>query len=151
MTNDKPVLDELKQLEERKRKIQLAKSLNKIKDMAKEILENKYMTDKIMEQLGVDSKEAKAIIDWINNLPGVKLDDEDKKKLDDEIKKDLKERFQEAEKEVEKHWFPAYPNVNTMNLSGTTTYPADILTITSDNTNGTYQICSDTVSGIRVL
>src|SRR3990167_1105823 len=101
----KTLLDDLKKMEEAKKKRILAKILNQIKEDAEEIIRLKLSYDIYMEELGVSQKEAKSIIDWINSL--IKISDNDKEELKEEIRDELKEENKKIEKKIEDSpmWF----------------------------------------------
>lgn len=95
------VLDDLKKIEEQKKKKLLVKSLNKLKEKAKEVLTLKEETNVILNSLWLSTKEQKQIIDWINSLDDVQLSDNDKKEIADEIKEDMKEDKETIAKKTE--------------------------------------------------
>uniref|UniRef100_A0A6M3LQU2 Uncharacterized protein n=1 Tax=viral metagenome TaxID=1070528 RepID=A0A6M3LQU2_9ZZZZ len=134
MNEEKTLLDDLKKLEETKRKKLLAKILNQIKEDAQEILHLKLSFDIYMEELGVDKKEAKSIIDWINSL--VKVTDKDEKDLREEIRTELKEEKKKVDKKIEDSPY-IYPyNTTLADCGSNATWIGGTTTLTSaGNTN----------------
>ena len=92
------LLDDMKKLEEAKKKRVLAKILTTIKQDAENILRLKVAFDMYMEELGVEKKEAKRIIDWINSL--IKVSEKEKEELRETVRNELKEEKEEAEKKI---------------------------------------------------
>ena len=97
--DDKSVsaLDGLKKIEEKRQKAILAKMLNQLKEDAKTILKLKKKTELRLQHFDFSEKDAKGIIDWINNLPAVKLTKYD----EEELKSDIKNEFYRAESTVD--------------------------------------------------
>jgi len=95
----KTILDDLKKIEETKKKRVLAKILKTIKDDAKEVLITKYTYGLYMEELGIDKKEAKSIIDWINTL--VEITPEDEKELKELVRSEIRDAGKQVEKKIE--------------------------------------------------
>lgn len=91
-----------------------------------------------MEELGVDKKEAKRIIDWINSL--VKVTEKDEKDLREEIREELKEEKKKVEKKLEDSPY-IFPNNNLNYVDGSTTTFTTAGT-TGAMTNAVY--CSNT-------
>lgn len=114
--------DHLKKIEEVKKKQLMAKILTKIKELAKDIQENKELCNLYLDEISTDEKEKKQIIDWINNLSDVKPDDERMAELRDKAKGKFKEDKKTIEREVEtKYWPNAQTFANVATLGGTYT------------------------------
>ena len=96
---DKTPLEQLKAIEKRQKEILLNKSLKRIKELARLVLEAKERVDHIMGILWLDAKDSKGIIDWVNSLPDVQLTDDDKKDLLEEEKEKMRSKKKEIEKE----------------------------------------------------
>lgn len=106
MENDKEqpksTFDQIKKIEELKKKQLIAKILTTIRELSKQVLENKELCVLYLQEIENDETEQKRIIDWINNLPDVALDEDKKKELKDKVKQNLKERKKEVQEKIEK-------------------------------------------------
>ena len=101
---NKSVLDDLKKIEEQKKKNLLIKSLNKLKEKAREVMTIKEETNAILNNLWLSTKEQKQIIDWINSLDDVQLSNDDRKEIADEMKEEMKEEKEVINKKTEEIW-----------------------------------------------
>ena len=85
MEKDKDnIVNELKKIEAANKKALLIKVLEILKDYAKIVLINKTKTKELLNYMDLSEKDKKSIIDWINNLPNVKLSKDDIKGIKEE-------------------------------------------------------------------
>ncbi|MBW2968552.1 hypothetical protein KY314_00330 [Candidatus Woesearchaeota archaeon] len=98
----KDVLEEIKKLEELKRKAILLQLISNVKKYAKEILVLKKTCEVILTEADIEEKDIKRIIDFLNNLPDVQLSKEDIKEIREKIKKDIKEKKKKITEKTEK-------------------------------------------------
>lgn len=117
-------LDTLKKIDKKEKVEKLKKLMKKLKSLQKEINISKYECEKLIEQAGFDEKNAKRIIDWIGELPDVKLDTFDKKKVKEKIEK-KEEKTESLNHDV------SYASLNGM--FSTTTDPDIYLTNYNDS------------------
>lgn len=96
------ILDEIKIAEKMIKRAMLLKTIGKLKKIAREILEAKEESNALLEAIGIDSKDAKRIIDFVNNLPEVRLTEKDKQKIVDEIQHDTEKGKKEVRDALEK-------------------------------------------------
>jgi hypothetical protein len=127
-------LDALKKIDKKEKMEKLKKLMKKLKSLQKEINISKYECEKLIEQAGFDEKNAKRIIDWIGELPDVKLDIFDKKKVRERIEK------KEEKTEALNH------DVNYTSLNRFSTTIDSNLYLTDDNDNHYWSTLCDTNS-----
>jgi len=84
------ILEDLKKIEESSNKEVLIKTLKELKEKAKEIYILKLETQCWLDLLNLSLEDKKSIIDWINNLPDVKLTEEESLEIKNEIAKKFK-------------------------------------------------------------
>ena len=101
MTKSNSFLEELKYIEKDKNREILKKTLQDLKQKAKDIFKLKLETTIWLNQFDLEDCDKKAIIDWINNLPDVKLSEKDKKEIESDIKRKYKERIENFKKNNE--------------------------------------------------
>lgn len=128
---NKSVLDDLKKIEEQKKKKLLIKSLNKLKEKAREVMTIKEETNAILNNLWLSTKEQKQIIDWINSLDDVQLSDDDRKEIAEEMKEEMKEEKEIINKKTEEIW-GSNPFIWSVTTAGN--YNWNALTVCSSTT-----------------
>lgn len=96
------VLDQLKAVEKRAKLHLLLKKVVAIRKMAREINYLKEKSQLTLEALGIDEKEIKRIIDYVNEQPGVKLSADDRKQLRDDINKTVDDEKRQGEEQITK-------------------------------------------------
>lgn len=128
------ILDDVKRVERAVKAKLLMNAISEIKERAREILELKEETTMILEEIGIDEKDIKRIIDFINN--SVSLTQSDKDKIRQSIKNEKEKDSEKIEKEIisspyfsqplayNMHAFSNTAGVNTVGL-------ADSFTLTS--------------------
>lgn len=131
---DKTFLDSLKDTEEKIKKKAMANALTEMKGYARDVLNLKFKMLKKLEQFGLDEKEIKGIIDWINSLPDVQLSEKDKKDIENEVKEEVVVEKKEAE-----DFINTLPDFNYYNGA----VPMPIGGTTYTNTGTTLTNCSD--------
>jgi macrodomain Ter protein organizer (MatP/YcbG family) len=147
------VLEQVKKVEKAIKAKILIEKIGELKTIAKEINELKEQSLATLEELQLSEKDMKRIIDYINELPDVKLTDKEKQKIRDEISEEMTGEKEENEKsfrdiDIEKFMkaapFVGYSYSNTVDSSTTgfsTTaggYYAgsDTFTLTCSNSSG---------------
>ena len=147
MDKEKTLFENLKDLEERKKKWVMGKILTRIKKDAQEVLKLKEKFDFLMEELKIDKKEAKQIIDWINSL--VQLTESEKENLKKEAKNLIEDEQKEVEKKIKKQDFPT--NLYYSNSSTSLTPAIGTWGTTLTAANGTNYInCANSSNEIQV-
>lgn len=131
---DKTFLDSLKDTEEKIKKKAMSNALTEMKGYARDVLNLKFKMLKKLEQFGLDEKEIKGIIDWINSLPDVQLSEKDKKDIENEVKEEVVVEKKEAE-----DFINTLPDFNYYNGA----VPMPIGGTTYTNTGTTLTNCSD--------
>ena len=132
MKND--TLDQLKKLEEAKKRQLMAKILTRVKKMSKEIIRAKEMCNFFLEQLSLEEKERKSVIDWINSLSDVQLDTNELKSLKEEVKSELSKGKKEAEDKINadtERWL--YPQTFPANKTANQTWTTGSMVLCSNN------------------
>lgn len=148
MSEPKTTLEDLKQIEQSKKKRVLAKALSKIKDNARAILEAKEGCSAILRTLKINDKESKQIIDWVNSL--VELSDADKEKISENAKSIIKSLEDDTEKSASKaidNWYTTYPQY--FNLGSPTTSSTNALFV-GGSMSTTSMAMSCTANGFEV-
>jgi len=135
---EKTPLGSLKELEEVKKKRLLAKLLTSLKEDSKEVMRLKKSCELSLELAGIDKKESKSIIDWINSL--VELTEEDVK----DIKMDLKNEQEENKREIEKKIEEA--PYSPLTYMATACNSDSALAFNSGTTNLVYSSCADSIT-----
>ena len=92
--------EKMKKIEEAKKKRTMARLLTKVKELATEIQESKLLCQLYLEQVSNDGKECKQMIDWINELPDVKPDEDVIKELKQKAKDEAKEEKKKIEEKI---------------------------------------------------
>jgi hypothetical protein len=88
MPKDISALDQMKDVEEKKKKYRLLKVVSMLKTAAKNVQEWKEICNVYLNDISEDEKEKKQIIDWINSLDDVQITDDRKQQIkNDEMKK----------------------------------------------------------------
>ena len=136
-TDNKTAFENFKKIEETKKKQLMSKILTLVKNMSKEIQENKELCNMYLEEISIEEKEKKRIIDWINNLPDVQPDEDRKKELKEQVKSQLKSKKSEIERKIEEKPEILWKDTLQYNTNGNTW------------TTGNATLCSNT-AGIEV-
>ena len=119
---DKTLLENLKELESKKKKALMAKILNQLKEDAKEVITLKKRCELLLGQVTTNKKEAKSILDWINSLPEMELEDADVKEMQQEIKDDLNETKDKIEKKIQENPLRYYDKTSAFYAGPATTF-----------------------------
>lgn len=85
---DKTTLEQFKQIEAKKKEVLLKRSLKHLKECAEQVLRWKATMNEYLLQLDINTKDQKAIVDWINSL--IELSKDDLEGIKDEVKDSLK-------------------------------------------------------------
>lgn len=96
------ILDQVKKVEKAIKAKVLIKKIGELKKIAKEVNELKEEMVATLEELGLSDKDIKRVIDFINELPDVKLTDREKKEIRETAQADVEETKAKEESEVEK-------------------------------------------------
>lgn len=139
------ILDEIKIAEKMVKRAMLLKTIGKLKNIAREILEAKEESNALLEAIGIDSKDAKRIIDFVNNLPEVRLTEKDKQKIADEIQHDTEKGKKEVREVLEKK---AYE------LTTTNIYPAQSMRLwqnATGNVGGVHFTSAGSMGGMNLV
>lgn len=96
------ILDDVKEAEKKIKRAAFLKMIPKLKTMAAEVNILKKKAELMLEEVGLDEKDIKRVIDFINSLPSVELSDKDIKELKEGVKDDVDESKRKAEKDFEK-------------------------------------------------
>ena len=126
------VVDDLKKIEARAKKALLIKSLARLKELAREVLYKKAETKALLDALDLSAKDKKAIVDWVNSLPSVKLIKEDIETIKQEAKELLEDEKERVEQKI-------MENVEKYDLTMAGTNLTDASSFTLTN-------CSDTIN-----
>lgn len=97
-TQEVDVLDQVKKIDKAVRAKLLIEKIALLKKYAREVNELKEKSMIVLEELGLSDKDMKRIIDYVNELPEVKLSERDKKDLRDGIHEEMSEEKNEVEK-----------------------------------------------------
>ena len=112
------VLDQIKNIEKTVKAKMLIQSISELKKMCKEVSTLKEKCVITLEEIGIDEVDIKRIIDFVNELPEVKLTSDDKKSIRDTIKNSTKNQRENVAKkigeEIDLH------NYNYISAAGTT-------------------------------
>ena len=103
----KDILDDLRKIDKKEKMKQLKELMNYLKVLQKKINMTKYECKEAIKQLGFDDKDVKRIIDFIGEMPDVKLNRKDKKKIEEKIQDKLNGETEKSEEE----------NLNTYSFS----------------------------------
>lgn len=98
---DKDILDEVKTIEKMTKRYLIIKTLGSLKKKARQVLEMKEECTFTLAELGIDEKDVKRIIDFVNNLPEVQMTDEDRKELKERCRRILKDEKEKIEKKMD--------------------------------------------------
>lgn len=116
MSTDKKeltTLDRLKKIEKRTQLKALSNVLSEIKRMARDVLILKEEGLIMLEELGLDKKEIKGIIDWINSLKDIQISEEDRKDIKERAKGKVKQEKKEAEQTIKENPYEFLANYVT--------------------------------------
>lgn len=92
------VLEQVKRIDKAVKAKMLIEKIALLKEFAREINELREKSVAILEELGLSDKDMKRIIDYINELPEVKLSERDKKQIREEVSDDVDEEKESIEK-----------------------------------------------------
>ena len=96
------VLDDVKAAEKKIKRAAFLKLIPKLKEMAKEVNTLKKRAELLLEETGIEEKDRKRVIDFINSLPTVELSESDLKELREGVKEEVHETREKAEKDFDK-------------------------------------------------
>lgn len=102
------ILEDLKKIEDTSNKELLIKTLKELKAKAKEVYKLKLETQSWLDLFDLTPEDKKSIIDWINNLPDVKLSEEEKNEIKKQIEKKFKIIKEQKEEEKSNSWIEDY-------------------------------------------
>jgi hypothetical protein len=97
-SEDIDVLDNIKKVEKAIKAKILIEKIGELKKYAKEINVLKEQSLATLEELNLSEKDVKRVIDYINELPDVKLTEREKNDIHDEISDDMTENKTSNEK-----------------------------------------------------
>jgi hypothetical protein len=83
------VLKEIKDAEKKIKAKKLSLAIERIKETAHKILEMKTFCVMMLEEVGISEEDQKRVIDFVNELPGTKLQEEDKMMLRQEARREI--------------------------------------------------------------
>ena len=99
-TQKEDILDSIKKVEKVVKVQLLMKSLEELKKKAKKVLELKQESTWLLEEVGVDTKDIKRVIDFINE--SVKLTEEDIKDIQRNVKSFLRDKKEYVQRDMDK-------------------------------------------------
>lgn len=112
---DVDVLEQVKRVEKAIKAKMLIEKIAQLKQHAREINELKEKSVATLEALDLSDKDIKRVIDYINELPDVKLSEKDKKAIRDSVSEDVVEEKVEQEKQIREinieKFFKDYPRI----------------------------------------
>ena len=86
------ILEDVKRAEKKVKAKLLLKKISELKEIAYEVNKLKAKMQIILEELDVSDKDAKRVIDYINEKSEVKLSDEDKRAIKKEVREDVSDK-----------------------------------------------------------
>ena len=85
----KDILDDVKDLERKKKKLLLLKAITQLKDLCKDVKLIKKECEIILKEINVSDDDIKRIIDFVNSLPDTEVTEDDVKEIKDKVKGNL--------------------------------------------------------------
>lgn len=124
------VLEDIKKIDKAIKAKVLIEQITNIKKLAKKMNQLRYETTCILNELDVSEKDQKRIIDYVNELPEVKLSEDDEAEIEDKAHRSVKGNKEEVEETVRGTQLPQIierfyhsdtfgSGAGTMNLAGT--------------------------------
>jgi len=98
---EKDVLEDVKRADKIVRAHLLIKQLGKLKVLAREILIAKQKSNLILQDLGIEDKDIKRIIDFVNSCNDVCLTENDLAEIQKEVKEKGRRTRQEVQEKIE--------------------------------------------------
>jgi len=139
--NDVDILDEVKKIDRVKRRQLLLTEFEKVKQLAKQVIESKEKCKMILEEVGLKEEDIKKVIDFVNSMDEVKLSDSKRENLRDTVKIGIKVRRDEIAEKMQR------PIVHD---GWSTSNPMQFKTFTGDFLDPNITLCSDSGTGIEV-
>jgi hypothetical protein len=128
------VLNDVKKMEKRIKKMAFLKIIPKLKDMAKEVNKLKKKTELLLSEFGIDEKDSKRIIDFINSLPDVSLSKRDIEEFKEDQEEEVEDIKEEVAEKVSKN-YEKYAMVYTVSGANTLGNNDYWMNATNDNLN----------------
>lgn len=94
------IIDQVKEIERKKKEALLIKSIQKLKVVAKEAIKAKRKMKAYLDELGLSEGDQKKLIDYINSQDEVQLTRKEKDDIKEEVKRDLSGERKKVEEVV---------------------------------------------------
>ena len=114
------ILDDIKNAEKKIRRASFLKMIPKLKKMATELNIIKAKSKMMLEEVGLDEKDIKRVIDFINQIPSVELSKSELETLRESVKEDISDEKKEIEKQMDNNLLKSatLSNYSTTNWGG---------------------------------
>jgi len=106
------ILDQVRIMEKNVKARMLMKKIVELKELCKDIKEDKEECVIILQEIGIDEKDIKRIIDFINNSADVDLTEEDKKQIRERVKKNVKNERERLNEKVSEMMTSTSPSIS---------------------------------------
>lgn len=148
--NQPDILDQVRKAEKVIKTHLLIKRIAALKVLAKEVRSAKKEAHLLLEDIGIEGKDVKRVIDFVNDLPETQLSREDVKKIKNKVRRETKEVREEIQEKMEEAPIPFVGATTNLlstslgidNLSNTTW-------TTTNDSNEMYKVSAD--GGVQLM
>ena len=95
------ILDDIKRVEKILTQQLLVRVISQLKQEAKETLKRKIRVKLMLKEVGISDDDAKRVIDFVNELPEVKLTEEEVKEIRDSVRESVRRDKSKVQKKME--------------------------------------------------